>query len=57
MEAHVTYLWDTKLRSRGCFLLICEFISVLKLQFWTVLAFIKPKGCMEFYKHYIEESS
>ena len=51
-EMHVTFLWETNLKSRASFLLILEFIHVLRADLISILGTLAPAG-EEFFKSYI----
>jgi len=51
----VIYLWDIKLKSRACFLLIIQFMNVKRRQLKSIMPMMEKLG-ESFFSKYIETS-
>jgi len=52
----VSWLWRAKQYSRACFLMILEFLPLLRKGIEQVLILLKKLGTKEFYKTYVQAS-
>ena len=51
----MTWLWESKIKSKSSFLNVLEFLYVPRKQYNEILPMIKPGG-EEFYEEYIEKN-
>ena len=57
VENHVSYLWQTKLKSRQSFLMLLEFIEPLeKKEYASLLHMLRGEGAQRFFDEYIAKS-
>ena len=52
----VTFLWNTKIRSRNSFLTILEFMNLQRIEFKALITMIKTDVMGSFYDRYLRYS-
>ena len=55
-QSHVTYLWDSNLKSRASFLMILDFLPVHRKKYIDLMALLSPGYSSEFFEAYIKHS-